>query len=118
MDSKSDKAIAVGKLLMEHKGRDTIVLDVSEQSSWTDIFIITTVNSLGHLRGLVRQLKKFLDEKGIEINHRHKKLNEDGWELMDCGYMVIHLMNTEKRDFYNLEKLWHSSKCLLDSRDN
>ncbi|HDQ15139.1 MAG TPA: ribosome silencing factor [Sediminispirochaeta sp.] len=108
-------AVEVGRILDEHKCRDTVVIDVREQSSWTDYFVIATVNSMGHLRGLVRQLKRDLSEKQIGILHRHKRVAEDGWELIDCGFMLIHLMDEPTRDFYDLEKLWFNGKVMFQS---
>ncbi|MBI9102794.1 MAG: ribosome silencing factor [Spirochaetales bacterium] len=102
----------VGELLEEHKGEDTVVIDVSEQTSWTDGFVITTVNSQGHLRGLVRHLKEFLEENEIFIYNRAKHIEQEGWTLVDCGDFVVHLMNRESRDFYDLEKLWYFGKIL------
>ena len=31
---------------------------------------------------------------------------ESGWILVDCGDVVINIMNQEQRDFYDLEGLW------------
>jgi len=110
-----DVTVEIGKLIDTHKGQDTVVIDVSEQSSWTNYFVISTVNSMGHLKGLVRHVKNFLREKDVNIIHRHRRLAEDGWELIDCGFMVIHLMSEEKRSFYDLEKLWFSGRILYQS---
>ena len=100
------KAQAIEQFLNDHKGLNTVVVDVSEQCTWTDCFIITTVNSLGHLRGLARELWSFLEEQGLSVVNRHKTPGDDGWELIDCSDIVIHLMSPELRDFYSLEKLW------------
>lgn len=100
------QADAISAFLTDHKGLETTVIDVSEDCSWTDCFIITTVTSLGHLRGLARELWGIIDELGLEVNNRHKAVGDDGWELVDCGNIVIHLMSQELRDFYSLEKLW------------
>ncbi len=114
---KDDKetALLIGRFIDEHKGGHTIVLDISEYSSWTKYFIISTSLSLGHLKGLVRLLKTFLSEHDIDVYHRHKNISENGWELIDCGDFVIHLMDSEVRSFYNLEKLWFNGKIVYQS---
>jgi len=102
----NDKAQAIAGFLNDHKGINTVVIDISEECSWADCFIITTVNSLGHLRGLAHELWGFLAQLGLEVTNRHKSPGNDGWELIDCSDIVIHLMSSELRDFYSLEKLW------------
>ncbi len=111
-DTVRNNILLVGKLLDEHKGIDTVALDLSEQNSWTDGFIITSVTSQGHLRGLIRHLKETLDNRGILIQNRAKNIEQEGWTLVDCGDFVVHLMNREAREFYDLEKLWHCGKNL------
>jgi len=108
-------AVEVGRFLDMHKSKDTVVIDISEQSSWTDYFVITTVNSMGHLKGLARNIKNFLNEKEVPILRRHKRVSDDGWELIDCGFMVIHLMNEKVREFYDLEKLWFNGERMYQS---
>lgn len=96
----------IGKFLEEHNGIDTAVVDVSTRCSWADFFVISTVTSIGHLRGLVNQIWEVLESQGLEVRNRHKNPGVDGWELIDCGDIVIHLMSAELRAFYSLEKLW------------
>jgi ribosome-associated protein len=112
---KSKKARDLGEFIAEHQGEETQVIQVSEITSWTDFFVITTVRSEGHLKGLVRNIQNFLKENDIPILHRHKKLNEEGWVLIDCGYIVIHLMNDAMREFYELEKLYFAGETLFQS---
>ena len=61
---------------------------------------------LGHLRGLAHEIWSEIDSLGLEVRNRHKAVGDDGWELIDCGDIVIHLMSQEMRDFYSLERLW------------
>lgn len=100
----------IARFITEQKGEDTVVLDVSEISGWADAFIISTVNSLGHLRGVARELWDYLNELRVTVINRHKQVGDDGWELIDCGDIVIHLMGRELREFYNLEKLWSTAE--------
>jgi ribosome-associated protein len=113
--SNDQAAILIGKFISEHNADNVLVLNVKDQSSWTDYMIIGTVSSMGHLKGLVRQLKDMLNDNAIDIRLRHKQISEDGWELIDCGSYVIHLMNPEMRGFYNLDKLWFSGETIFQS---
>lgn len=110
-------ATILAKELEEHKGENTVLIDLEGRSDWTDYFLITTVQSQGHLKGVVRALKGKLSELQVEVFHRHRKIAEDGWELIDCGFMVIHLMTKEMRDFYELERLWFEGNILIGEND-
>lgn len=102
----------IAAFINERKGSDTVVIDVSQQAGWTDFFIISTVSSLAHLKGLARDIWGFLSDRGITVLNRHKQVSKEGWELIDCGDIVIHLMSSELREFYNLERLWHLGEQL------
>ncbi len=115
VNSSEGIARSLGEFINEHKGEEVVVIDVSEDNSWTDYMIIVTINSLGHLKGMVKQIKVMLSGMDINILKGHKQIADDGWELIDCGDYVIHLMNEEKRDFYNLDKLWFSGKIIYQS---
>jgi ribosome-associated protein len=100
----------IAKFIADHKAIDPVVIDVSEQAGWADCFIVATVTSLGHLKGVTRELWGFLADHEVHVINRHKSVAGDGWELIDCGNIVIHLMSEELREFYALEKLWHTGK--------
>jgi ribosome-associated protein len=108
-------AIEIARLLEEHQAEDTLALFIGSQSDWTDYFVIATVTSTGRLRGLLRHLRQFLGEHGLEPLHRQKRMEPDGWVLIDCGNIVIHLMSNEMREFYELERLWFSGEKVYHS---
>jgi ribosome-associated protein len=93
-------------LLQEHKGQDVCVLDLRGINNWTDFFIIATVASRTHIDGLERHIKEFCRENKIEIIGSSRKDADDGWRLIDLGLIIIHLMTSGVREFYELEKLW------------
>ena len=105
--ARIDIVKTVADTITEHSGIDTQLIDVRGMSSWTDYFIISTVSSSAHLRGLIKYIRKALSGEDVNIINRQKKYEEGGWVLLDCGYFVIHLMDEEARNFYGLEKLWH-----------
>ncbi len=108
-------ALNLSSMIDDHKGADTVVIDISKQNSWTDYFIITTISSIGHLKGLIKHINTFIAENNLTNYHKHKQITDEKWVLIDCGFMIIHLMNKEAREFYDLEKLWFSGDILNQS---
>ena len=110
--NKKEKVIKVAEFINELKGINTVVLDLTSYNAWTDYFIITTANSVTHLRGMYGNIQEIFDKLSIEPFFRHKKLDNENWVLIDCGYFVVHLMDKEHREFYDLEKLWFNAEII------
>jgi len=108
--SSRDAAIAAARLIVDHKGEDTVVLDISGVSTIADFFVITTARSAAHLPALLRELTAFFHSRGIRPFNRHKGRDETGWVLLDCGDFIVHLMEKERREFYDLERLWFKAE--------
>ena len=103
-------AIALGKLLDDHKGGDVLVMDMRELNFWTDFFVIATVTSSTHSMGLEKHVKEFARENDLEILRRSRKPeSDDEWSLLDLGGIVIHLMTERARSFFELERLWSAA---------
>ncbi|MGP1588245.1 MAG: ribosome silencing factor [Treponemataceae bacterium] len=114
MKSTKDKALEIAQLVTDLKGEDVSVIDVSNLSSWTDFFVIVTVNSSAHWKGLYKQIKDYVKENELEIKVCNRKIPDgDDWNLIDIGSIVVHLMSPEAREFYDLEKLWKAGEKLL-----
>ena len=95
------------------KGKDVVVLDVSQLNSWTDFFVIVTVNSSVHWKGLYKIVKDYVKENDMQIHITNKKTPDgDDWNLIDIGTVVVHLMSEDARNFYDLEKLWFKGEKL------
>ena len=106
-DTARNSVLKIARLLEDHRGEDIRALYVGEMSSWTDYFVIATVRSSAHLRGLLRSLEEYFSENSIvSLTPRKTSRTDEGWVLIDCGSFVIHLMDRQHRDFYELEKLW------------
>ncbi len=117
-DIVKNKVLEIARLLEEHRGEDVLVLYTGQISSWTDFFVISTVGSRTHAKGLFRALNEFFKQNNIEPLHRHKSLQSEGWFLIDCGNFIIHLMEKEQREFYELEKLWFKSEPIYSSKSS
>ena len=111
MKTVEQKAIELAKLVEDGKGSDVVLLNISELNSWTDYFIITSVNSSTQWQGIYKDVKDYIKENDLEIHQTNRKSPDgDDWNLIDLGPIVIHLMTERARSFYELEKLWHAGK--------
>jgi ribosome-associated protein len=117
-DTARTDALAVARLLEEHRGEDVLVLDVGEAAGWTDYFVIATVASAARRRGILRAVGAYLEARDIAPPNRYLRSEEEGWILLDCGRLVIHLMDPEARAFYELEKLWFRSQAVYSSNSS
>ena len=113
MKTDKEKALDIAQLMEDGKGKDVVVLDVSQLNSWTDFFVIVTVNSSVHWKGLYKIVKDYVKDIDMQ-NHITNKKSPDGddWNLIDIGTVVVHLMSEDARNFYDLEKLWFKGEKL------
>lgn len=104
MDHEQLKAFVVDKI-EDLKGRDIIDLDVSDKSTVTDTMLVCSGNSKRHVISIAENVVIQAKQAGnppLSIEGR-----ETGdWVLVDLGDVVLHVMQDEARDFYQLEKLW------------
>jgi len=45
-----------------------------------------------------------MSQAGVEPHHTEGK--STGWILLDYGDVVVHVLNEQSREFYDLERLW------------
>lgn len=89
------------------------LLDVSALTTVTDYMVIATGNSSRHVRAIAHNILKSMKKRGIypEIEHD----DDAEWVLVDLGDIVIHIMQPDIRDFYQLEKLWSPQNQVVQS---
>jgi ribosome-associated protein len=112
MSENRQEVLDVSKLLSHYDGENTLAIYVGEVCGFTDYFVITTARSMAHLRGLHRRLEEHLGPRDVRPLNSHKRSDENGWTLLDYGFMVVHLMTEEMRAFYELERLWFSGEIV------
>jgi ribosome-associated protein len=110
---REEAVLDLAGAIRDQKGQQTIVLDLRELNSWSDFFIITTVTSSTHSGGMLKLIKDFMNERGLETLHKHQGNSDDEWNLVDGGFFVVHLMSKRCREFFELEKLMFEAKVIF-----
>jgi len=100
--------------LIDNKAEDVLILDINGISSFADAIIIATANSNRHAKSLSEKLVESIKSSGRNVLGVEGKV-ESGWILVDCGEVVINIMKSDIRDFYDLEGLWGENTLLNNS---
>jgi ribosome-associated protein len=91
--------------LEELKGVDLRVLDVKNLTTVCDWMLICTGTSNRHVKSLAYNVIAAANNDGVRPRGAQgMELGE--WVLVDLGSVVVHVMQTQTRAFYQLEKLW------------
>ncbi|NIF23002.1 ribosome silencing factor [Candidatus Pantoea multigeneris] len=87
------------------KGQDIITLDVQGKSSITDCMIICTGTSTRHVASIADHVVQESRAAGIMPLGVEGQAAAD-WVVVDLGEIIVHVMQDESRQLYELEKLW------------
>ncbi|NLJ92337.1 MAG: ribosome silencing factor [Aeromonadales bacterium] len=91
--------------LDDSKAVDIQVLDVTEKSSITDYMVVCSGTSNRHVNAIADHVS--VDAKAAGLNLLSVQGKDTGeWVVVDLGDLIVHIMQEETRDFYQLEKLW------------
>ncbi len=88
------------------KGLNITILDVQELTDVTDRMVVVSGSSARHVKSIMNTVVEQMADRG------HKPFGLEGeehsqWILLDYSSVVIHIMLTETREFYDLERLWN-----------
>jgi ribosome-associated protein len=93
---------AVVSVLEDYKADNIVVLPLAGQASFADYLVVASGTSTRHVASMGGALEDRLDDDVLGMEGQH----EGEWVCVDMGAVVVHLFLPEKREHYNLEKLW------------
>jgi ribosome-associated protein len=98
------------------KARDLVRLDVRGKSSVTDYMIIASGSSSRHVKSAADSVADAAKQAGATVLGM-EGLDTGEWALVDLGDVVVHVMQTQVRDLYDLESLWGPDAVALDDSE-
>jgi ribosome-associated protein len=104
-------AAAAAHLADLKKALDIKVYDVGEQIKVADWFVVVSAPSRPHVKAVTQELHVRL--KAIGERHTRAEGAETGWwVLLDYGDVVVHILQPEAREFYEIDQLYGDCEVL------
>lgn len=94
--------------LEDIKARDIKVLDVRKLTSFYDFLVIASAESNRQVKALAHHVRDRMKEAGADVIGLEGEETGE-WVLVDCGDIVVHVMQPAVRAYYNLEELWDTT---------
>ena len=98
-------AIGAARFLHEQRAERIIILKVREMIQISSYFILASGRSPRQVRTLGDGVERFLKPKHLPRMGAHGR-DDCRWYCLDHGEIVLHIFDTEARDYYDLENLW------------
>ena len=95
----------IEKILDDNKALNIKSINLKNKSYIADYMIIASGTSSRHLQALSEILVTELKKIGL-INCRIEGKESNDWKLVDTEDVIVHIFHPEKREFYDLEKMW------------
>ncbi len=104
-------ALDAARVAAERHCSDIVVLDLKGKSPATDYFVIATGTSDRQMRAVTDEICEAAKKQGQQRFGR-AGYEQARWILLDFVDVVIHIFDSEYRDYYDLELLWGDAKRL------
>ena len=109
--SLDQRLVSVVEAARSKKAFRIRLLDVSGVASFTDTFAFMSGGSDRQNRAVADAVEEALKLAG-ERPISSEGAENGNWILLDYGDLIIHVMDEETRNFYNLEGLWSGGREL------
>lgn len=99
-------AALVVEAMQSKKAVDVAVIDVREVSGVTDYFVVGTGESSIQVKAIADAIREYVKEQANERPWQREGTQHNQWVLLDYVDVVAHVFDRERRDYYDLERLW------------
>lgn len=97
----------IADAIQDKKGQNVISLDLRQTGgSISDYFVICNADSTTNVAAITDNIiKEAREQLGLKPL-RMQGMENNFWNILDYGNIVIHVFQTPYREFYRLEELW------------
>ncbi|MCX7862192.1 MAG: ribosome silencing factor [Bacteroidales bacterium] len=91
----------------EKKAENIVIIDLSSfESRVCDYFIVCSASTAIQVETIANHIEQKVKELCGEKPYAVEGLNNAYWVILDYIHVVVHVMQQQARDYYELEKLW------------
>ena len=105
-------ACAAARFLDDKKAKDIAILDISNVSVLADYFVITSVDTSTQVKALTSNVRELVKKNFGKIPTGEENDAKNRWNLLDYGDVIVHILHTEERETYAIEKFWNHA-CMV-----
>jgi ribosome-associated protein len=98
---------------LQKKAKDIVVLNVKQDSSFTDYMIICTGATERQTQAISKAIQQYLKKADILLLGAEGEAHGQ-WILLDYDEIVISIFVESQRSFYDIENLWDSPRMKID----
>ncbi len=105
------KAVFCARMAQDKQAHDILILDMTEiEGAPAEYFVIASVTSDAQMQAVTNAISRSMKELGLG-SARMEGNRESPWTILDYFDIVIHVMMSDTRDFYRLERLWGDARA-------
>lgn len=116
MVSAAEKCRVFTEWLVEHKAKDPVTVDLTDQNAFAEALVVVTATSVRHAQSLAdgigevcsKEQYEFLRVEGAQLGQ---------WILVDLNDVVVNIFQESVRGLYDLESLWSEAYPRLKRDD-
>src|SRR6202048_5386084 len=95
---------------LEKKAEEITILELEKGSGpFTDFFVVCSGTNPRQVQAISDEVEERLERSGLRPTHV-EGYKQAEWVLLDYVDFVVHIFSEKEREFYDLERLWTSSR--------
>lgn len=96
--------------IREKKGEKIVSLDLRKvNDAVADFFIVCEASNQPQVRAIADFVQDQMKKNCSEYPYRHEGYQKLSWVLIDYVNVVVHVMLSDTRKFYQLEEMWNDA---------
>lgn len=101
--------------LEQERGIDVRVLPLEGRSDLADFLVFATGRSTTHMRKMADMVARGVRKRHLMgCDGQVENRTGDDWMVVDCGNIIVNIMDAESREVFDLEKFYEDMKLGVD----